>query len=77
MKRLIFTPLFLILIYSFTCQAAQWRINNTPGIDADFTSFKEAHDAAAAGDTLMFEGSNALYGDQDTSSVKLSLIPFP
>lgn len=74
MKRLIFTPLFLIFIYSITCQAAQWRVNNTPGIDADFISFKEAHDAANPGDTLMFEGSNALYGDQDTLFKKLVII---
>ncbi|MFB6343836.1 hypothetical protein ACE1ET_19085 [Saccharicrinis sp. FJH62] len=74
MKRLFFTSLILFLLFSFNSNATKWRVNNTVGIDADFTSFKEAHDAATPGDTLMFEGSNLAYGDKDTLYKKLVII---
>lgn len=63
-----------MLILSIPVNAAKWRINNTAGINADFTTFKAAHDAAAPGDTLMFEGSNLAYGEEDTLSKKLVIM---
>lgn len=39
-----------------------WRINNTVGVTADFTTAQAAHDAANVGDTLHFESSPNDYG---------------
>lgn len=44
-------------------QAAIWRVNNNPGINANFTSFTAAQNVASNGDTLYFEGSPVSYGD--------------
>jgi hypothetical protein len=74
MKRLFFTSLMLLFFIVTNSYAAKWRVNNTAGIDADFTTFKEAHDAAAPGDTLMMEGSNAADGANDTIYKKLVVI---
>jgi hypothetical protein len=57
MKRL--TTIFLMLCF-FSAGATSWRLNNNPAVDADFTTFQAAHDAASAGDTIYFEGT----GDQ-------------
>lgn len=57
--------LFLIALSLFTCAAsysAVWRVNNIAGVDADFATAQAAHDAAAAGDTIMFEPSGTNYG---------------
>lgn len=74
MKKHLFTLITFLILSSFASHAAKWRVCNTPGIDADFTSFKLAHDAASAGDTLMFEGSNQLYGDRDTLQKPLVIV---
>ncbi|MDA3853092.1 MAG: hypothetical protein PF444_02480 [Bacteroidales bacterium] len=74
MKKQLITLISFLLLVSFVSQAAKWRVCNTPGIDADFTSFKLAHDGASAGDTLMFEGSNLLYGDRDTLDKQLVIV---
>ena len=63
-----------ILITASTLFANVWRVNNNPGIDADFSTFREAHDAVADGDTLLFEGSVTPYGSLDTLSKKLVII---
>ncbi len=52
-----------ITILSVTCffwlgtHATSWRLNNNPAIQADFTTFEEAHDAASPGDTIYVEGN--------------------
>ena len=74
MKRHFFTSLFLLLFLVGSINATKWRVNNTPGIDADFSSFKLAHDGASYGDTLMFEGSNNAYGVHDTLFKQLTII---
>ncbi|MFB6320202.1 hypothetical protein [Saccharicrinis sp. FJH54] len=74
MKRLFFTSFIFSFIFLTHSYGTKWRVNNTAGIDADFTTFKAAHDAASPGDTLMFEGSNLAYGDEDTLSKKLIII---
>ena len=53
----------LILLLSITANAKIWRVNNNPGIDADFTTAQAAHDGASVGDTLFFEGSMENYGE--------------
>jgi len=61
MKKLTLT--FIILLgLIITVNAKSWRVNNTPGVDADFTSFTAAQDSVAAGDTLYIEGSPTSYG---------------
>lgn len=45
-----------------TAQARVWRVNNTPGVNANFSSLSTAFAAAAAGDTLYIEGSTTTYG---------------
>ena len=47
---------------SLGASAAIIRVNNNPGIDADFTTLQTAHDAADSGDTLHVEGSPFSYG---------------
>ncbi len=42
--------------------ATSWRVNNNPGINADFATFQAAHDAASAGDTIYVEGTPISYG---------------
>jgi hypothetical protein len=51
-----------ILFFS-TANATVWRVNNTGGINANFTTAQSAHDGASSGDTLLFEGSTQSYGN--------------
>ncbi len=44
-------------------QAKVWRVNNNPGISANFSNFTAAQGTATANDTLYFEGSAASYGN--------------
>ncbi len=62
MKRFILLMLCLGAGASF---AASWRLNNNPGIDANFSTFAAAHDSVAAGDTIYVEGNGTSnsYGD--------------
>jgi hypothetical protein len=72
MKRIILLMLCLGVGASF---AASWRLNNNPAVNADFTTFQAAHDAASAGDTIYVEGNGneAHYGNI-TISKKLIII---
>jgi hypothetical protein len=62
MKYLVLLTL-TISMYS-VCQAKSWRINNNVGVQADFTTFFDAVQAAAVtnGDTLYIEPSATVYG---------------
>ena len=72
MKKLILT--FIILIgMIFIVNAKSWRVNNTPGVDADFTSLNAAQQGAAEGDTIYIEGSASSYGNLSLTK-KLVLI---
>jgi len=73
MKKQIFL-LTALAFLAVTANANKWRVNNTPGIDADFTTFKAAHDGASSGDTLYFEGSPTAYGTNDTITKQLVII---
>ena len=63
--KTLFLSISVLFIVSNIAQAKIWRVNNNIGINANFTSAQAAHDAALTlpGDTLMFEGSNASYGN--------------
>lgn len=56
----IFT-LSCLLLFLSSIQASTWRVNNRPGIDADFSDLQAAIDAASNGDTLYIEGSPIRY----------------
>lgn len=65
MIRKSFTCLFiLILCISFSAHAKIWRINNNPGVVADFTAFNTAATSGtvSAGDTIYLEASATNYG---------------
>lgn len=55
MKKAI--SIFILTLSCLWASAASWRVNNNPAINADFSSFQEAHEAAAEGDTLYIEGT--------------------
>ncbi len=62
MLRKTFT-LFLATVLTFMVANAKiWRVNNTAGVVADFTTAQAAHNAANVGDTLHFESSTTDYG---------------
>lgn len=73
MKRL--TTIFLMLCF-FSASATSWRLNNNPAVDADFTTFQAAHDAASAGDTIYVEGNGFEnhYGEVFSITKKLVII---
>jgi hypothetical protein len=62
----------LLITFSY---AKIWRVNNVPGVSADFTSAQLAHDNAQvqAGDTLHLEPSTTSYGNL-TLTKRLTLI---
>ena len=49
-----------------TVHAKVWRVNNTPGVSANFADFNLAVTAAATGDTIYLEGSSNAYSGQVT-----------
>ncbi len=62
-KIFLLSSLTVLLLSSITTQAKIWRVNNTPGVSADFTSFSLAVASATVvnGDTLHFESSTIDY----------------
>lgn len=74
MKRA-FTLLALLyaLLNSQNSFAKIWRVNNNPGVNADFTDLTSAHAGAASGDTLHLEGSPNGYGSV-TFTKKLTVL---
>lgn len=57
MNKTLLLVVSLVLLVCLNATAKIWRVNNTIGITADFTTLQAAHDGAAAGDTLHVEGS--------------------
>jgi len=55
------------MFFAFNAAATVWRVNNNPGVDADFNNLQTAINDAAVQpfDTLYVEGSNTSYGDID------------
>lgn len=70
--------IFLSLVAFFSLSNMQvsakiWRVNNIPGIAADFTTMIEAHNAASPGDTIHLEPSPYAYSSF-TCSKKLFIV---
>jgi hypothetical protein len=66
MKRLTIA-LSILVITAFTANATIWRVNNTAGVSADFSSVDVAHSSANPGDTLYLEPSATTYGNLSLS----------
>ena len=66
MKKILLVILFLCINYTLTF-ASIWRVNNVPGVEADFKTLQGAIDTAQAGDTLYVEGTQFSYGSVDIS----------
>lgn len=80
MKKFFFSSLVAaLLLTAFSAQAKIWRINNNAGVVADFTSFNAAAGSAsvAAGDTLYFEPSTAVYGTGSFTLTKRLVVVGP
>jgi len=59
--KLITTSILFILLFLHG-NAKIWRVNNNPGIIADFTTLQAAHNGALSGDTIHLEPSPITYG---------------
>lgn len=55
-------PFFIALIAQTSISAATFRVNNTTGSGAQYTTFNEALTAASDGDVIVVDGSNTSYG---------------
>ncbi|MEX2564680.1 MAG: hypothetical protein WD431_01905 [Cyclobacteriaceae bacterium] len=71
--------LILILIqfhFVSNLYSKNWRVNNSPGISADFTTLQAAHDGATEGDSIYVEGSLTNYDNNGTVTIskKLNII---
>jgi hypothetical protein len=62
MKKLLTLAIISLFIHIENASAKIWRVNNVPGISADFTTAQNAHDGATAGDTIYLESSPISYG---------------
>ena len=71
MKKLLLSAVGLVFLFSFTQAQKSWRVNNIPGIDADFTRLTDAVAAAAAGDTIYMESSPNNYSGTVNINKKL------
>ncbi len=52
----------MAMFLAITADATIWRVNNRPGINADFTTLQNAIDGASANDTIYIGGSANDYG---------------
>jgi hypothetical protein len=67
MKKILVLPILFIALLTNTVSAKIWRVNNTAGVNADFTDPQLAHNAAVAGDTIHIEPSATGYGNLNVS----------
>jgi hypothetical protein len=67
MKKIQQFPAVILMIAAFlitvSARATLWRVNNTAGASANFTTAQAAHDGAQPGDSIYFEPSTVSYGD--------------
>jgi hypothetical protein len=63
MKKTFLLFVLVQLVFAVTVDAKKWTVSNKSGVDADATTIQNAHDLAAAGDTIYVEGSSVSYGD--------------
>lgn len=57
----------VVTIASNAAFAKIWRVNNNPGVNANFTNLQDAHDGASSGDTIYLESSATNYGGLSSS----------
>ena len=69
--KALFTKFSLLAVtaifFNFNASAKIWRVNNTSGVTADFTTAQAAHNGATAGDTIHLEPSTNSYGGLTTT----------
>jgi hypothetical protein len=64
MKKNVIILSLLFTCLAFTAEAKVWRLNNQPGINADFTTtLQDAINGVLSGDTIYVEQSPFNYGD--------------
>ena len=63
MTRLLSTLVLTSLLNLPAAHAKIWRVNNSTGVTADFTTLQAAHNGAAPGDTIHLEPSLNSYGN--------------
>ena len=73
MKTFYFSLVVFFSLSHVQVSAKIWRVNNIPGIAADFTTMIEAHNAATPGDTIHLEPSPYPYS-AFTCSKKLFIV---
>ncbi len=61
MKKIFLLSIILVLAYN--ANATKWRLNNNPGINANFSDWNSAYATANDNDTIFVEGSTISYGD--------------
>ncbi len=74
MRKLLLTVAALFFLFAFAEAQKSWRVNNIPGITADFTTVASAVSAATAGDTIYLESSPYNYSGTVTINKKLILL---
>jgi len=72
MKKILLS-VFALCALAISAEAALWRVNNTTGVNANFTTVSAAVTAASAGDTIYVEPSSTNYG-AITLNKKLTII---
>lgn len=53
--------LFILTVLTINTNAKIWRVNNNPGLKADFLTLADAHTVASPGDTIYLEPSIQCY----------------
>lgn len=62
MRKQLILVTTLAMVALTNVQAKIWRVNNMPGVNANFMTLQAAHNGAKSGDTLYLEGSPTSYG---------------
>lgn len=71
MKKVLLSITALVFLFFFAEAQKSWRVNNIPGIDADYTRLTDAVAAAVAGDTIYLESSPNNYSGTVNITKKL------
>jgi hypothetical protein len=76
MKKLttFFAVLIIMTAMIMNVSAKKWRVNNVPGINANFSTLVAAYNGSSAGDTIYLEGTGIPYVPPDTIKKKLIII---
>jgi len=66
--------IIILLCATIANSQTRWRVNNTPGVSADFTSVQAAVDSANAGDIIYIENSGIPYDNSIIINKQLTLL---